>query len=466
MSKESAGLRVLKLNINNFMRIEALEINAQGDHVIIKGPNASGKTSAIDALWSALGGGRARKIDKPIRDGQKKATVCVDVGEFKVEKSWTASGTRLKVTAADGSQVKNAQTILDGLFDVFALDPLKFLQLTPKEQIFEVLSVAGVTPPVNAVRKITGQDHYAPEGESANDYLVRLGGDSGHYYIERRTVGREVTSKREALAEAKESLEGMGAAPEEAVSPSALIEQLQGLQLLERDREKACQRKEDAERSLLMSRENFANNQAELKNLESQVKRLSLEVGEWREDVQDCKDTVKASSAVYDLMPNPSDQIEELRDKLAQAETQGSDQIMRQAKVNEVARLTKEHAKSESEHQRLDTILESLRGLQAGLLDGVDLGIKGLSVGDGPQLFLGNNPLSQASHAERISTSCAIGCAKNPQLRVLRVDDGEHLDKKTRKALFAAAKSKGFQVFMTCVNDAEDLGVEIVNGEG
>ena len=61
---------------------------------------------------------------------------------------------------------------------------------------------------------------------------------------------------------------------------------------------------------------------------------------------------------------------------------------------------------------------------------------------------------------------------RQPTLRVLRLDDGEHLDVQSTETLYKIAEEHGFQVFVAAVanNNGHGLQVEIVdvdrNGEG
>ncbi|NGZ99665.1 AAA family ATPase [Nocardioides sp. W3-2-3] len=52
-------------------RLKAVEITPDGTMQVISGRNAQGKTSVLDAIWLALGGGTAaRTTPRPIRDGE------------------------------------------------------------------------------------------------------------------------------------------------------------------------------------------------------------------------------------------------------------------------------------------------------------------------------------------------------------------------------------------------------------
>lgn len=99
---------VVALHAENFKRLKAVDITPEPGQpiVTISGANAQGKSSVLDALWSALESSAATKGTKttrPVRDGEKKATVRVDLGDIIVTRTWTAGGTsKLEVTPADG----------------------------------------------------------------------------------------------------------------------------------------------------------------------------------------------------------------------------------------------------------------------------------------------------------------------------------------------------------------------------
>ncbi|GAG42212.1 unnamed protein product, partial [marine sediment metagenome] len=79
------GLTILGLRAENVKRLKVVEIrpDADGGLVVIAGPNAAGKTSVLDSIAMALGGKRLIG-PKPIRAGQKTASVKVDLGELIV----------------------------------------------------------------------------------------------------------------------------------------------------------------------------------------------------------------------------------------------------------------------------------------------------------------------------------------------------------------------------------------------
>lgn len=148
-------MRIIGLEVDNIKRIKAVQVtDPKGTVQIVAGRNRQGKSSLLDAIWLALGGGTAAKsIDEPVRSGQKKASVTVTVGDedapqFTVERRWTAKGTSLKVTAADGQRYDSPQALLNELVGQLTFDPVRFVESDAKVQRQTLLDTLGLTAKV------------------------------------------------------------------------------------------------------------------------------------------------------------------------------------------------------------------------------------------------------------------------------------------------------------------------------
>lgn len=241
MTATKADLCLHRLEISNFMRVTAFSVDAHGSHVVISGQNGSGKSSTLNAIWSALKGASARDTPEPVHQGKEKAVVRLDLGEYVVTRHWSAKSSRLVVTAADGSKIAKPQELLDGLLGKFSLDPVAFLDRRPQDQVDDVLSLAGVEPPVEKVLNILGDtaggevSQYMPRpGESADQYLLRLSADeTGLVYGLRREAHRNVERKTAALSEQQQQLLALGgplAAREEQSSVAGTLAEIEALQ--------------------------------------------------------------------------------------------------------------------------------------------------------------------------------------------------------------------------------------------
>src|SRR5659263_55539 len=138
-------MKIIKLTAENVKRLKAVEITPDGTVQVITGRNAQGKTSVLDAIWLALGGGAASKSTlKPIRDGEDHASVRLDLGDLVVSRTWTGDKTALTVTAADGARYTSPQGVLDALIGRLSFDPLEFTRLSARDQVTALLDLVNL----------------------------------------------------------------------------------------------------------------------------------------------------------------------------------------------------------------------------------------------------------------------------------------------------------------------------------
>ena len=126
-------MKIVNLKAENFKKIKAVDITPEDNTVIISGKNGQGKTSLLDSIFTALTG-KSRDLKKPIREGEDKATIEVDMGDYKVIRTFTEKNNNLKVVNKDGSVWPKPQTMLDDIIGRLSFDPLDFTRKKEKEQ--------------------------------------------------------------------------------------------------------------------------------------------------------------------------------------------------------------------------------------------------------------------------------------------------------------------------------------------
>lgn len=476
---EGEALYLHRLEIQNFMRIEALDIEANGGSVVISGSNGSGKTSTLDAIWYALHGASARDVPEPVHNGARRAVIRLDLGEMVVERTWSEKGTtKLTVTAADGSAIRQPQQLLDTLINDYTLDPVAFLSRRPQDQVDDVLAIAGVKPPVEAVEKITDERHAVLAGESAERYLQRLSGDdTGTFFVRRREAHRTLAQKKASLTDQEKELLAIGGPPEGTDrSASSILTEIQRLQTQQEERRRRQQEADDAAREVRHGKEKTDSLKAGRGILAQKIEELKRQLEKSQAELVGMDDRIAkgdaivaelaaehaVSAAAVEEVPDTSRELATCRQQLLTVEKENKALSQRRLVAQQVERLDQEAKNAVNEHELLGAILTELRDLRRHLLDGVDLGVQGLEIGAG-ELRLNGVPFRQASQAEQIRTAAAVAMRQKPRIRLMRVDDGEHLDSNSRTILIEEAKRHGFQLFMTIVKDVPKL--EISYGE-
>lgn len=138
-------MKITRFEAENFKRLKAVEIEPDGTTVVIAGRNAQGKTSVLDGIMAALAGrAGAKELVRPIRDGESKARVVVELDDLTVERKWTASGSTVTVSPKGGNAKLNSpQAVLDKLIGALSFDPLAFAEADDKDQVKTLIDLIG-----------------------------------------------------------------------------------------------------------------------------------------------------------------------------------------------------------------------------------------------------------------------------------------------------------------------------------
>jgi predicted ATP-dependent endonuclease of OLD family len=410
-------MKIIKLVAENFKGLKAIEITPDQNFQIISGKNAQGKTSVLDAIWSAIAGKEALKAtDKPIRDGQEKAIVSVDLGDLKVTRKWSGDKTTLEVTAADGAKYNSPQTMLDNLIGKLSFDPLSFATQEDKKQKSTLQELVGIN-----------FDNLDKERK-------------GHY--EERTF-HNVSAKK--LEGALSELAFPGAdTPTEEVSASDIINELKTAQATVRENE-------DKRRELNTLRQDATWKKTEIDELEARLIRQKSELEIITKQGVELK-------AVVETLVDPD--TEAIQSKLEDVESINS----KVRNAEKYRRIETEIKECKDASDWLTKKMNDIDEVKLNTLQSAQFPIAGLSFDEDGVTFNGI-PFKQCSAAERLKVSMAMAMSLNPQLRVIRILDGSLLDSDNLKLIHEMAKEQDYQVWMELVDDSGKMGVMIEDGQ-
>lgn len=411
---------ITKLQVSNFMKVKALEITPDGNAVVITGKNGAGKSSVLNSFFAALQNAEAAKvIEHPIRHGESKASVTVELGDLVVTRTWTEAGTYLKVESKDGASYKSPQTMLDKLVGRLSFDPLEFAAQPEKEQLRILME------------------------------LVPLPKKPSEFETEKQKLFEERTIVNRDLKTAQAKLTGFPALPadlpEEEVGAASIVAKIQ-----DADRQNADRLRIDAKRT--DSTRRHKANAPKIEDLRSQLTKLEAEQVELAEaiDEANCEltsrqhiDTSGFSKELADL---------EQTNRLVRA---GKEKRQREKEVAELA------ATSEALTAKLDQIDQDKRTMLAA----APMPVKGLSF-DESGIYFNGVPFSQCSASERLRVSLGILIRLNPKLKVVRfMNDSFHLlDSDNKKVVMAVLEKQGFQCWIESVADTQEEGFLIEDG--
>jgi DNA repair exonuclease SbcCD ATPase subunit len=410
-----APLHILELRVENLKRLRAVHITPDGDLVVLSGQNGAGKSSVLDAIAMALGGG-SQIPTEPIRRGADHAEVVVDLGEIIVRRTFTASGGgQLVVSNREGARFQSPQSMLDALVGRLSFDPLAFAREKPARQA-EIL------------RELVGLD------------LAPLDAKRAELYAERTAVNKRAASLR-ARFEAMPKHE----APAEPVDVGELAEQLKAAQLQNQENERQRQ-------ALAAVRAALATRQDRVAHLRAQLAQAEEAARSAAEAVQNLE---TVTSKLQDV--DTSALLEQIRG------AESTNRLVRENHQREA--IVAEQAVAASQADALTQEIEAVDQRKAEAIAAARMPVPGLGFGADGVVTLNGLPLDQASAAERLRVSVAIGLAMNPRLRVLLIRDASLLDRESMRQVAVLAKEAGAQLWVERVEVDDTTTVLIEDGQ-
>lgn len=427
--------KIVKLSSENVKRLVAVEITPQGNVVVVGGANGAGKSSVLDSIEFALGGDPSAKM--PVRRGEEKARIVVDLGDIVVRRTFTAAGgTSLVVTNADGAKQATPQALLDKLVGRLTFDPLAFSRERPKEQA-EIL------------RGLVGLDFAAHDAEREKVFEERTTINREAKELQARIAG---IPKHEGLPEKEESTADILAEQEKAAAKNAEHSEL---------RRKA---NVDESESLRAAKDADRANQ-DVKQTEAEIKRLQAllvtrqSVAKQADQILSAanKAATKSAAAARDLQDID---LRQFQDRAASVEE--VNRKVRQAKQR-AELVTQLRAKTEAAEKLTDQ-LDKLDGTKRKAAMDAKYPVEGLAFDTAGGVTFNGIPFDQCSSAEQLKVSVAVGIALNPKLKVLLCRDGSLLDPDSFAVLAKMAKDNAVQIWLERVGEDATTSVVIEDG--
>lgn len=115
-------------------------------------------------------------------------------------------------------------------------------------------------------------------------------------------------------------------------------------------------------------------------------------------------------------------------------------------------------------YAKLNQELHELDEIRRSALEGASFPVPGLGFSDDGVTFNGV-PFSQASSAEKIRVSFAIGASMDPDLRVMRILDGSLLDDDSMAILREMAAGHDYQLVVERVGSGDEGALILEDGE-
>lgn len=416
-------MKILELQAENIKRLIAVKITPKGNLVEITGKNGQGKTSVLDSIWWALSGA-ANIQGSPIRKGEDQGIIRLDLGEFVVTRTFKKTDNHttssIKIENAEGTAIRQPQSMLDKLMGELSFDPLAFARMTKKEQ-FEQLK-----------RFVPDVDFAAIEKAQEADYDLRTN-------INRRAHEAKIMAEKVFVALPA------GAKP---VDESALVDELEQAGKHNADIEVRRSNREKMATEIGNKRKRAGEIVEEIKRLRAESEKLLGEANE----------TERKLDAAPEL-PAPID-VAPIKERISQARELNK---MFDAKKEQDAHMaTFEQFTAESEEITLR--MGARQKDKEAKIAAAKLPVPELGFGEN-EILLAGVPFNQASDAEQLRASIAMAMALNPKIRVIRVRDGSLLDDESMAMLHKMADELDYQVWVETVKTGNQAAIVLEEGQ-
>lgn len=413
--------RLTRLELENLMRVRAVRFDPKPGMNIIRGKNEAGKSTTVNAIDFLFGGAKTHP-PLPIRVGEESAQIVGETEAFTATRRWwrTADGvkTELKVVSKDGQTIARPQALFDKIFSAES-DPTAFFKMKGPERLDWLKKIAGVdTAPIDFASK--------------------------KLYDERTVVNRD-------LGQAEVRLKAMPSEkPPPAVDTAALLkEQAEATRL-----QKVCAEAVNA-RAAALRRMDDAKEAV-------RVSEMALQQAVNRHQIS-TKQAAEADN-VAESAEEAAESTPATLDRIRAALTTAQAGAAANARWEERERLAGDVTRLTSLSNQQTAALDKMKADREALITKAKFPIAGLGFGEGDVTFNGL-PLEQASGAQRIRIGASVLIARSPELRIMRVPDGEKLDEDNLAALEDICEEHDWQVFLEAVGEKGPATIIIRDGE-
>lgn len=422
--------RIIALEVENIKRISCVSITPKpdGSTVIVGGDNAQGKTSLMDAIAMAIGG-KYEIPDQPIHQGASKGQIILTTDDLIIERRFTGTGTQLVVkNRADGAKLTSPQTILDSLTSSVSFDPLSFTRMKPDER-------------ANKLRALAGLD------------FTEIDSERKAAYEKRTEVNREAKSQSVRC----DGMPRHAGAPAAAVSTDEIFAELDAAQ----EKNDANQRTRD---DVSKAEEMLASGIQDMKNAEAKVSDIERLLAEAKDALKTGQQSAAAIQAEVSKGKAEIEQLQDIDLEPIRAKLKSVSEVNEQVKANTDWKTEQQKlvvlTKAADE---LSKTIDQIDQKKQQLIQQAKFPIDGLGFNDDGVTFRGL-PFAQASGAEQLRVSVAIGFAMQPKLKIALIRDGSLLDKKSLALVAETAEQCGGQCWIEVVGEGEEVQVVLEDG--
>jgi len=423
-------MKINKIQIQNILGIDRLEFEP-GKITTISGQNASGKTSVLEAIKGALGGGHDGTLLKNGKD-EGQVVLIFDNGETLTKKMNRDKST-LVMEGSDGKKMKLGPSYLKEIIDSVGINPIQILTADPKTRIKLLLDSVPMELPVDEIKLITGLDRSGDTG-----HPLRVIEDiKKDIFEERAYINAEVKKGKARAEEMNKTIPWQKDKKDWAVEGSVLRTELEKKNGGKQSRIADLATKYDT--AIIEVKE----------KAQKDIDVIQKDLADFLEKLR-----VQDREIIDRINTETNPEIDELKGKITEADINSKNQ----AKISTAIEYVEKH-KQEIELQKKAALsqtgmLESLDTLKAELME--NLPIENLEVRNG-DIYISGVPFDTLNEAAKITFCLFVAGLRKSKLPLVCVDGLESLDESTFQKFVELAEKTDMQFFVTRVSEDKNL---------
>lgn len=443
-------MRVLRIVIRNILGLESLDIRP-GRVTEILGENGTGKTSCLEAIRAALGGGHDATL---LKQGATEGEVILLLDDgTEIKRRITEDRSETTVTVPEFGRISKPASYIRTLADALSLNPVRFLTAARKERVDQLLQAI---PMQVTADQITFVPTLALSGVDLDEHaLTVIGKIHKAIYDQRTGVNRAEKEKRGTIKQMTETLpedapEGnWGDVLQQATTAFTALqdERSKRFKVIETWADAQAKQAEDA------CQQHIEEVKAELeKAIEKLRTDAQIEIDRTRAERDAVVKAVEGGReerrATVEQEYRPRE--DELKEKIGQAKAMVEQHTKAESTRQFIAQLTQEADQLAEGASKLTLALGRLEALKAGLLQ--RLPIPGLEVKDG-DIFVDGIPFDRVNTAKKVQLAIEVARLRAGSLGLVAVDGLECLDPKTFEAFRREAAKADLQFVISRVTE-------------
>jgi len=409
-------MKIIGLKTENIKNLKVVQIHPdeESNVVMLTGKMGAGKSAILESIEMALTG---KVIQKPIREGEDRAEVIVNLGDYIVKKVFTKKGNKLEVYNTEGAKYPSPQALLDKILGDLTFDPLSFSRMKEKEQL-------------ELLKKLVGLD------------FSDLDKTMYEKYEQRTFINREI---KELDGQFKSFIITQEELPEEELS---LKDELQKLRKMEEQDKK---HNEFQQKGIVLL-ESTTEKRKRIKKLQDMIVVLEGEIEDNGIKLEELE-RIAPAEVLEDKLQKARDFVESI--ELKNKKIRDRNEYNRIKQVLEEKRKISEELSIERDNIQLEKVKR---------IKNCKFPVKNLSIDENIVLYEGK-PFKQLSSGEQVMISTAIAMTLNPTLKVILIREGSLLDSRGLGMVAKAAQNKDYQVWIEKVDETGECGIYIEEGE-